>query len=236
MTKLFLPLALGLSLAAPAIASADEARPVPHITVVGEGETAVTPDLATLSLGVMREAETASEALEADNKAMAAVIADMKAAGVAARDLQTSGLSINPRYSQPKPGQEDEQPRIVAYQATNMLTVRVRDLAKLGEIIDRAVKLGVNQGSGIDFGNDDPTAATAEARRKAVADALRNARTLTEAAGARLGRILEISETGSAPPPRPMLAKAAFRADAVPVEPGETTYHATVTMTFELKQ
>jgi uncharacterized protein YggE len=245
MRHAYLPLALGLGMAAagiaaPGTAAADE-RPVPHITVVGEGETAASPDMAILSLSVLREADTARAALDADNKAMADVIAAMKKAGIADRDLQTSGLSIDPRYSNVKPGKEQqEEPKIIGYRVVNTLTVRIRDLDKLGKVIDSSVSLGVNQGGGITFTNDDVSKPMQDARKRAMEDAIARAKTLTETAGVKTGKIIEISEQSYRPMPRPMAMKArSFAAapeDAVPVQAGENTYHATVTVTFEIEQ
>jgi uncharacterized protein YggE len=197
--------------------------------------------MAILSLSVLREADTARAALDQDNKAMADVIEAMKKAGIAERDLQTSGLSIDPRYSTVKPGSEPRQePKIVGYRAVNTLTVRVRDLDNLGTIIDRSVSLGVNQGGGMTFTNDDTSKPMQEARKRAMQDAIARARTLTEAAGVKTGKIVEISEQSYRPMPRPMAMKArtfaAAPEDAVPVQAGENTYHATVTVTFEIEQ
>ena len=245
MRHTYLPLALGLGIAAsgiaaPGIAAADE-KPVPRITVVGEGETAASPDMAILSLSVLREADTARAALDADNKAMADVIDAMKKAGIADRDLQTSGLSIDPRYSNVKQDSKaQEEPKIIGYRVVNTLTVRIRDLDKLGAVIDSSVSLGVNQGGGITFTNDDMSKPMQEARKRAMEDAIARARTLTEAAGVKTGKIVEISEQSYRPMPRPMAMKArSFAAapeDAVPVQAGENTYHATVTVTFEIEQ
>lgn len=235
-----LPLALGLGIAASGMAAAAEPQPVPHITVVGEGETAASPDMAILSLSVLREADTARAALDADNKAMADVVDAMKKAGIADRDLQTSGLSIDPRYSTVKPDDKPREPKIVGYRAVNTLTVRVRDLDTLGTIIDRSVSLGVNQGGGITFTNDDTSKPMREARKRAMQDAIARARTLTETAGVKTGKIIEISEQSYRPVPRPMAMKArsfaATAEDSVPVQAGENTYHATVTVTFEIDQ
>jgi uncharacterized protein YggE len=197
---------------------------------------AVKPDLALVRLTVMREAPTASEALAADNKAMGDVLAALKAEGIADRDLQTANLSISPRYSNASPQKPDEPAKIVAYQVANSLTVRIRDIDKAGEVIDKAVKLGVNEDGGITFANDDPSAATTEARKRAVADAVKKAHTLAEAAGVRVGRVLKISEQSYAPRPMPMRAKSFAAAEAVPVAPGENSYRVTVSMTFELRQ
>jgi uncharacterized protein YggE len=241
MRQFCLPFALALAAAASTMAAAAEQQPAPHITVVGEGETAVAPDMAILSLSVLREADTARAALDQDDKAMADVIDAMKKAGIAERDLQTSGLSIDPRYSTVKSNDKpDQEPKIIGYRAVNSLTVRVRDLDRLGAVIDKSVSLGVNQGGGIAFTNDDMSKPMAEARKRAMQDAIARAKTLTEAAGVETGKIIEISEQSYRPMPQPMAMKArsfaAAPADAVPVQAGENTYRATVTATFEIKQ
>lgn len=209
-----------------------------QIRVSGVGEAAIAPDMALLTLTVMREAETAREALDEANSAMAAVVEAMKEEGVADRDLQTAGLSINPRYHYPDRG-ENRSPRIVAYQVTNTLSVRVREFERVGEILDLSVTLGVNQGGDIVLTNDDPTAALEEARRAAVEDAMSKANTLAEAAGVEVGRVLEMSEQAEPQPPRP-LSQPAMRmelaADSVPVEAGENTYRVQVSVSFEILQ
>jgi uncharacterized protein YggE len=236
MTKRFLPLALAAAIALPAAAARADTQPPPRIMVTGEGESAIAPDMALLSLSVMREAKTAREALDANNDAMAAVIAAMKSAGIEDRDLQTAGVQIAPRYNYSNKPDGSQEAELVAYQVTNTLSVRVRDLAKAGEILDKSVSLGVNQGGGISFTNDDPEKALTEARKLAVADAMRKARTLSEAAGVKLGRVLEISDQVQAPPPIPYMAKAMEARDAsVPIEAGENAYRVQVNVTFELK-
>ncbi|MGB3833217.1 MAG: SIMPL domain-containing protein [Mesorhizobium sp.] len=237
MTKPLVVLAIAAAAAAlPAVASAADSRPGPRIVVSGEGEATIAPDVAVLTLSVMREAKTAREALDANNDAMAAVIAAMKSAGIADRDLQTAGIQISPRYNysdKPDGGQTAE---LVAYQVSNTLSVRVRDIDKTGEILDKAVTLGVNQGGGISFTNENPDAAMTEARKKAMADAIAKAKTLAEAAGASVGKVLEINDQNFRPMPMPMAARTFDSAAAkVPVQPGENTYHVQVNVTFELK-
>ncbi|MDX8480180.1 SIMPL domain-containing protein [Mesorhizobium sp. VK24D] len=236
MTRHLLPVALAAAIAFPALASAADTQPPPRIVVSGEGEATIAPDMAILTLSVMREAKTARAALDADNDAMAAVIAAMKSAGIAERDLQTAGIQINPRYNYTNKADGSQEAELVAYQVTNTLSVRVRDVDKTGDILDKAVSLGVNQGGGIAFTNDDPKATIAEARKKAVADAVAKARTLAEAAGVSLGRVIEITDQAVAPVPIPMNAKTfdAARA-AVPVQAGENSFSVQVTVTFELK-
>lgn len=234
--KTLLALAFAAAIALPVAAQAAEPTPR-RIVVIGEGEASVKPDIAILTLAVMREALTAREALDQNNKAMAEVIAAMKASGVADRDLQTAGVQITPRYDYSNKPDGTQEAKLAAYQVSNTLTVRVRDLAKTGEILDKSVTLGVNQGGGISFSNDDPAATLAEARKKAVYDAMEKAKTLTEAAGVRLGQVIEISDVSYAQPPVPIIAKAyAGAADAaVPVEAGENAYRVQVNVTFELK-
>jgi uncharacterized protein YggE len=234
MTKKLLALAFAAAVALPAAASAAEPAPR-RVVVLGEGEATVKPDLAILTLTVMREAPSAREALDANNKAMAEVVAAMKASGVADRDLQTAGVQIMPRYDYTNKPDGTQVAKLAAYQVSNTLTVRVRDLAKTGEILDKSVSLGVNQGGGVAFSNEDPSATLTEARKKAVANALAKAKTLTEAAGVQLGRIVEISDVSYPQPPVPIVAKAYEAADsAVPVEAGESAYKVQISVTFEL--
>lgn len=156
------------------------------IKVSGEGRSTTAPDMAILQLSVVKDAKTAREALDANNKAMADVLSALKQAGIAERDLQTSGFSINPQYHYP-PNNDggNRPPELVGYQVVNGVGVRVRDLGQLGEILDKSVTLGVNQGGGIEFTNDKPDAVITEARKAAVADAINKAKVLAEAAGSR---------------------------------------------------
>lgn len=236
MTKTLFALALAAAVALPAAAHAADQAPR-RIVVLGEGEAAVKPDMAILTLTVMREALTAREALDANNKAMAEVVAAMKASGIADRDLQTAGVQINPRYDYTNKPDGTQEAKLAAYQVSNTLTVRVRDLARTGEVLDKSVTLGVNQGGGLVFSNDDPSTALTEARKKAVADAVDKAKTLSEAAGVKLGQVMEISDVSYAQPPMPIVAKAyggAADAAAVPVEAGENAYKVQINVTFEL--
>lgn len=239
MTKPYLPLALAAAIALPAAsayAQPAQNQPPARIIVTGEGEKTVAPDLALLSLSVMREAKTAREALNDNNDAMAAVIAAMKEAGIEDRDLQTSGIQIAPRYNYTNKPDGSQEAELVAYQVTNTLSVRVRDLAKAGDILDKSVSLGVNQGGGITFTNDDPSTVLTEARKLAVQDAIAKAKVLSEAAGVQLGRVLEISDQTFQPRPMPMAKSVAFdSARAVPIQAGENSYNVQVNVTFEIK-
>lgn len=235
-----LMLAAGLAaagLATVATARAEETKPV--ISVTAEGEAATAPDMAVVSMTVLREAETARQALDDTNAAMNAVLEAMKGEGIAERDLQTADFSIQPRwvYPEPKNGVQ-ANPSIVGYQVSNTLSVRVRDLAKLGTVLDTSVTLGVNQGGNIAFTNDNPDETIDAARKEAVARAIAKARVLAEAAGVGLGKIMTISEQSYANPPVPMMrAEFAKAADAaVPIAAGENQYRVSVSITFEITQ
>lgn len=233
--RIALPLAFAAVVALSALGAAQEVSVPPRIVVTGEGEATLQPDLALLTLGVMREAPTAGAALADNSTAMAAVIAALKKAGIAQRDLQTTGIQINPRYEYSPRADGTQEGKLVAYQVANTVSVRIRDIARTGEVIDKAVALGVNAGGGISFSNENPKPALTEARMKAVADAFDKARTLAQAANVPLGRVTEISDTVTASPPMPILAKA-YAGDAAPsVEAGENAYSVQVNMTFELK-
>lgn len=241
MSRSLLALAMMVPLVAGAPALAQEVDMRPQINVLGEGKAHVSPDMAVISLAVLKEAETAREAMDLNNADMAAVIAALKEEGIEARDLQTSGLSINPQYVYPNDNNGEEKPRITGYQVTNSLTVRIRNLEKVGSVLDRSVSLGVNQGGNIIFTNDDPAEAMSEARKSAVDDARKKAETLAEAAGVTVGKVLSISESGGMmPPPMPMMkamrAQGMMAEAAVPVEAGENSYTVQVNVSFELVQ
>jgi hypothetical protein len=213
----------------------------PRILVSGLGRSDLAPDMAILSLMITREADTARAALDANSSAMNNVLEALNAEGVETRDIQTSNFSIQPRYS--RPGQNSsghrEAPRIVGYTVRNGLDVRVRDINKLGTILDKSVTLGVNQGGNITFTNNDPSAAIAQARIRAVKEAMTKAQTLAEAAGVKTGRILEISEQSANPRPVPLARTemAMVRsADSVPVATGENSYKVTVHISIAIDQ
>ncbi len=224
------------------LALASEDNPVPRILVTGEGSVDVAPDMAVLVLSVMREAPTARAALTANSAAMGKVLDAMAGLGIAKRDLQTANFDIQPRYSYPQPGKDaDNAPRLVGYTVRNSLTVRVRDITRVGEVLDTSVTLGVNEGGSILFTNDDPSAAITQARVKAVAEALAKARTLAEAAGVKIGKVLEISEQDYNPRPMAMAKMEMAAMDsrvggAPPIAAGENSYKVTVSVALALEQ
>lgn len=243
-TSAFLAVSMAGALSQPAFAQEKNVseKQQAFILVTGEGEVQAAPDMAILDLTVLREAKSAREAMTDNNKAMSQVLAAMKTAGVEDRDLQTSGVNIQPTYTYPNEKNGLKAPKIVGYNVSNGMTVRVRDLDKVGDLLDKSIDLGVNQSGGLRFINDDPSKQLMDARKKAVENALEKAKLLTETAGAKLGRVLEINEDSSNARPTPMyrskmVAMAAESAgDSVPVSAGENSYNVSVTVKFEITQ
>lgn len=226
-----------IGLAAPAAAH-DTATP--RISVSGQGTDAIAPDMAIVNLTVTREAKTARAALDANSQAMSKVIAAMEGLAIARRDLQTASFSISPNYTRPARTSNGsaQAPRIVGYTVRNGLTVRVRDMDKVGVVLDKAVTLGVNEGGNIQFTNADASEAITRARIRAVEHARRKAQTLATAAGVSLGAIQEIGEHSYEPAPMRMgrAEMAMASSDAVPVVGGENSYRVTVNITYSIEQ
>lgn len=235
------------AMALPAVAHAQDAPAVPAVerghtllTVSGEGEAMRKPDLAVFTAGVSSTGKTAGEALRANSADMNRVIAALKNAGIADRDIQTSTISLSPVYAdmsrQPANPLEQQMPRILGYQVSNSVVVKQRKLDEFGKVIDTLVSAGANQVNGPSFQIDKPSAAMDEARAEAMKAARGRANLYANAAGLKVLRILSISESGGYAP-RPMVyAKMAVAnmAEAAPVEAGELSLSASVTVQFEL--
>ena len=220
---------------------ADEVKQ-PEVNVSATGKVSAEPDMALVSFGVVREARTAREALNDNNQAMASVLTALESSGIANKDIQTSNFNISPRYHYPKRSSDGSQPppKITGYAVSNNVTIRVRELAKLGTILDEVVSLGVNSGGNIQFQNQNPAEILEEARTKAVKNAMAKAQTLATAAGVKLGPIIEIRENTLEPRPVPMarttMMEASSDAAAVPIAGGENSYSVHVQMRWALEQ
>lgn len=205
------------------------------ITVEGRGEAQGKPDIATITLGVVTQGKTSAEAMEANAKIAAALVSQLRERGIADRDLMTVGLSLSPDYAQDT--NRGNAPKIVGYRASNRLAVRLRDVSKVGGVLDLATAAGVNDINGPVFGVADPQALQDEARKKAAMDARRVAELLAQSLGVKLGAIREITDNAAPrplPEPRMMRAAPAAMGAAPPIEGGELTASASVTVTFDL--
>ena len=213
-------------LAAPALAQV----PPPAISVSGEATVSVAPDQAQIDAGVSSEAKTAREASEANNAAMGKVLLALKGAGIEEKDYQTARLSLQPQYA---PNRTGSSP-ITGYRASNRVTIRVRDVAKVANVIDVLVGAGANDIGGINFMVSAASKLLDDAREQAIADARRKAEIYAKAAGVTLGSPVSISEEG-APGPTPFRKMAAGAAASTPVVQGEETLHVTVSVSWAIK-
>ena len=204
------------------------------LSVSAQAEAHRVPDVATVSAGVVTQAADANAAMRANAAQMDKVMASIRAAGIAERDIQTSGINLNPQYRYA----ENQPPAITGYQASNTVSLKVRDIGKLGKVLDALVASGANQVNGPGFEIDKPEAAYDEARRAALEKAQARAQMYAKALGLKVRRIVSIDEGGGFQPPRPMpmmaMAARAEKAYDTAVSPGETTLGASIDVVFEL--
>ncbi len=227
MTFLSLPrlTVFALFLAASLPAAAQSEQKPPSITVTGEATISQAPDLAVLQAGVSSQAKTARDAMSASAKLMAAVLIALKEAGVPENDIQTSRLSLRPlREPNRNPA------TIVAVEASSLLTVRLRDIGKAADTLDKMIGAGANVVSGIGFEISEPSRLLDRARVEAIADARRKAEIYAKAANVTLGRPLSISENYIS---RPGIAMRTSPA-AMPIQPGEEKIGINVQVSYEL--
>jgi uncharacterized protein len=206
------------------------------IEVTGDASLNVAPDFAMVTLGVTTTGKDANLAMAANAKSVNAVISAIKAAGVAAADIQTSNLSISPQFS--NPSSPAGQQTIIGYVVNDMVSVTARDLSRLGGLLDGAVNAGANAMYGIAYGENNPSALVDKIRPLAVADARRKAEIYAAAGGAKVGRLMVLTEQ-SAPPPVQFGRRAyapAVAAAPTPIEAGEDKLTVTITAQFELTQ
>lgn len=207
-----------------------QTTPPPAISVSGDATVSVPPDQALIDGGVTSEAKTAREASDANNTAMGKVLLALKGAGIEEKDVQTSRLSLQPQSAPNKTGPN----AIVSYRASNRVTVRLRDVTKVANVIDTLVSAGANEIGGINFVVSQASKLLDDAREQAVADARRKAEIYAKAAGVTLGAPLNISEQGGGPSPVPF-RKMAVGMASTPVAQGEETLAVTVSVSWAIK-
>ncbi|MEO1909555.1 MAG: SIMPL domain-containing protein [Paracoccus sp. (in: a-proteobacteria)] len=202
-----------------------------RLSVTGDGLARIAPDMVTVQLGVTTQGDSAKTAMDQNSDQQAAVIKALTDAGIDQAQIQTSGLNLNPMMEYG----EDRAPTVTGYQASNMVSVRVTDLARLGEVLDAIVSAGANEINGIVFAREDGADAQDDARKQAVADARRKAEVLAEAAGLTLGPVLTIRDNqNGGGGPRPMMRMEAAMADSVPVQAGEMEMSSQVDIEYAL--
>jgi len=201
------------------------------LSVSAQAEARQVPDVATLSTGVVTQASDANAAMRANATQMDKVMAAIKAAGIVDHDIRTSGISLNPQYKYV----ENQSPTITGYQASNTVDIKVRDLSRLGKVLDALVASGANQVNGPSFEIDQPEPVYDQARRDALEKAQARAQMYAKVLGLKVRRIVSIDEGGGYRPPMPMMAMARAKSESdTAVSPGETTLSANLNVVFEL--
>jgi hypothetical protein len=204
------------------------------LAVSAQAEASRVPDIATLSVGVVTQAVDGNAAMRQNAEQMAKVMTAVKAAGIAERDIQTSGVSLSPQYRY----EQNEAPKITGYQASNTVNIKVRDIPRLGEVMNALAEQGANQIYGPTFGIDRPDPVYDEARLAALKKAQARAETYATALGVRVRRIVSISEGGGGGF-QPIMVKSMARMEdsagaAPPISPGENSVSVNLDVVFEL--
>jgi uncharacterized protein len=229
-------IALLVSACGPTTIRQDALPPLRTVSVTGSGSANLVPDIAYIYLGVHTEKSSASEAVDENNAQTQKMIEALKDFGIAAKDIRTTNFSIWPqeRYDQFTGTPTGEKTYIV----DNTVYVTVRDLDKLGDLLDTVVAAGANTVNSIQFDVADKSEALKDARAEAVKNAAEQAKELTDAAGVKLGDIQSIGFYDSSPYPI-FDGKGGGGADLaaaeVPIQPGQLTFTVTVNVTYEIK-
>ena len=218
------------------------------ITVQGDGQATLPPDIARVSFSVQNTAATVVDAQTATTKQANAAIDYVKSQGIADKDVKTLSYNISPQYSYPNlcpagslcPTYYNGSPKITGYQVSETVQVSVHDLSSVGTLLGGIGKLGVQNLNGPDFALDDPTSGYSAARADAINKAKVQAALLASQLGVRLGKIVNFSESsgGYAYPMYGLGGAMSADVKAAPtpsVPTGENTYNASVSVTYEIR-
>jgi len=200
-----------------------------RIIMTGTASVSAAPDEAIVTAGVMTKADSARAALSANSKRMSQVFAALKDIDVEDRDISTSSFNISPNWEHGPSGSQQR-----GYQVSNQVTVRLRDVTFVGAALDTLVRAGANQAGGVRFLVKNQDELLDGARRDAVGKAKARAVLYAEAAGVKLGKIIEITEGGTAMP-QPMFAGRAASMEAAPIAAGEQDLSVSVTITWGIE-
>lgn len=200
------------------------------VSVSATGSVTAEPDVAQISAGVVTEADSAKDAMGRNSVVMTKLIDGLKAAGIQPKDIQTTTLNVEPRYTQPKDGRVAA---INGYRVVNQVRLTVRDVKRLGDVLDQAIALGANQINHIAFDIANPETLKDEARKQAMENARRRGELYAKAAGGQLGPVLRISESVGEPHPMPG-GRMAMRA-SIPIEAGTRSLEVEVHVTYALR-
>lgn len=204
------------------------------LTVSGTGKVYLTPDIAYVNLGVHTEGANAAETVADNNTQSARIIDALKKFGVDEKDIQTVNFSIYPQTQYDMEGKPTGE---IRYMVDNTVAVTLRDISKVGDLLDAAVKAGANNVYGIQFDVADKSQALSDARKAAVQNARALAEELAAAAGVSLGAVQTINMYGGSAPiiVEAKMADASFAAGSVPVQPGQMAISVEVNIVYEIR-
>ncbi|MDO8581640.1 MAG: SIMPL domain-containing protein [bacterium] len=204
------------------------------ITIEGQGKVRGIPDIATVNLGFTVEKKEVREAQKENSITMNKIIAALKQLRISTDDMQTTDYSIYPQYDYLKDGGQ----KFRGYTVTQNVTVKIRDLSTVSDVLDQAGFLGLNQVGGIQFTMDEPEALRQQARVKALQNAQIKAAELAQVAGVRLGRVVSFSENASGGYPVPMYASMKSEGvggAAADIQAGSQDVVVNATVTYEIE-
>ena len=209
--KILIPFAMSILVATafPALAQDDDSNAIddtPHITIVGTASSEVAPDLATITIGVTKETQSAKDAIAQVDATARSIVEAAKAAGVGSADIATRSVTLTQTFDESRDGRRT--PR--GYEASNVVAIRTRDLAKAGGLAQSFIDKGANQFDGIAFSIERPEPILDRLAAEAVKNAQRRAQMVASVAGVKLGRVLLIERPGADKPAQPM-----FRANGI---------------------
>ena len=204
------------------------------ITAQGHGEVKVKPDIALLTLTVTTQSANQADAVQQNAARTTSLLAALRGAKIAEKDIQTQSYTVQPQYDyRPSP------PVLTGYQVQNSVQATVRDLTKVGFVIDKATAGGASEVGGVSFDLSDRAAAQSQALSLAVTSAKRKAGVMADAAGVSLGRLLTLTEGGDAPAVRPLYAMRAMASPAAaapetPIADQQITVTADATLVYAM--
>lgn len=210
------------------------------ITVSGTGEVYTRPDLALVVFSVTTEAETVAQAMSENTQKMNSVIEDLKDMEIEEKDLKTTNFSLYPRYEYRRESSiyPSGERVLVGYEVTQSLRVKIRDLDKIGEIVQQATNAGANQVGSLQFTVDDEDEFKNQARELAIQEAKDRAEAITDQLGVNLVRVVNFNESGYLPSYDYNLMKEAAvggGGEAIPqIETGENKIQVSVSITYEI--
>jgi len=205
------------------------------ITVVGSGTASGVPNVAYVTVGVETQSDSVQQAVDDNGTKMAALLDSLKALGIADKDIRTTNYSLfTQRPSEIGPNGTTNTGPIV-YHVTNQANLTIRDVSKLGDVLDKAVAAGANNIYGVSFGVDDPSQLQADARAKAMTDAKARAESLAKLAGVTLGDVESITENATVSGPILASAAAGLGGGGTPIQPGQLDVSVSVQVTYAIQ-